>query len=79
MGPEALSFSEVTDRIGSAIGKRLMFQPISDEEARRRYSAVSGQKLKLRLTPRYGERFATDAWTVLQTLSSAFSGGSLSG
>ncbi len=41
-GPEALSFSEVTARIGAALGKTLKFIPISDEEARRRYSAVSG-------------------------------------
>jgi len=41
-GPEALSFSEVTARIGAAIGKSLRFIPISDEEARQRYSAVSG-------------------------------------
>jgi (4-alkanoyl-5-oxo-2,5-dihydrofuran-3-yl)methyl phosphate reductase len=41
-GPEALSFAEVTARIGSAIPKRLTFQPISDEEARQRYSAISG-------------------------------------
>jgi (4-alkanoyl-5-oxo-2,5-dihydrofuran-3-yl)methyl phosphate reductase len=41
-GPEALSFSDVTARIGAAIGKPLEFIPISDEEARRRYSAVSG-------------------------------------
>lgn len=40
-GPTALTFAEVTDQIGSAIGKRLTFQPISDEEARQRYSAVS--------------------------------------
>jgi uncharacterized protein YbjT (DUF2867 family) len=37
-GPEALSFGEVTARIGAVIGRRLMFQPISDEEARQRYS-----------------------------------------
>jgi uncharacterized protein YbjT (DUF2867 family) len=41
-GPEALSFAEVTARIGSAIQKQLTFQPISDEEARQRYSAISG-------------------------------------
>jgi uncharacterized protein YbjT (DUF2867 family) len=41
-GPEALSFAEVTARIGSAIRKQLTFQPISDEEARERYSAISG-------------------------------------
>ena len=41
-GPAALSFAEVTDIIGTAIGKRLAFQPISDEEARERYSVISG-------------------------------------
>lgn len=40
-GPAALTFAEVADQIGSAIGKRLTFQSISDEEARQRYSAVS--------------------------------------
>jgi uncharacterized protein YbjT (DUF2867 family) len=40
-GPESLSFAEATDKIGSAIGKRLTFEPISDEEARRRYAARS--------------------------------------
>ncbi len=39
-GPEALSFAEVTAKIGSVIGKRLTFQPISDDEARQRYSAT---------------------------------------
>jgi uncharacterized protein YbjT (DUF2867 family) len=38
-GPEALSFREVTEKIGAAIGKQLRFQPISDEEAGRRFSA----------------------------------------
>jgi uncharacterized protein YbjT (DUF2867 family) len=37
-GPEALSFAEVTARIGAVIGKALTFQPISDAEARERYS-----------------------------------------
>ena len=37
-GPEALSFSDVTARIGAVIGRRLTFQPISDAEARQRYS-----------------------------------------
>ena len=40
-GPEALSFAEATSKIGTAIGKRLSFQPISDEEAHQRYSARS--------------------------------------
>jgi uncharacterized protein YbjT (DUF2867 family) len=41
-GPEALTFAEATAKIASAIGKKLTFQPISDDEARQRYSAVSG-------------------------------------
>lgn len=38
-GPEALTFPEATAKIGAAIGKRLTFQPISDEEARERFAA----------------------------------------
>jgi uncharacterized protein YbjT (DUF2867 family) len=41
-GPVALSFPEVTAAIGAAIGKQLTFQPISDDEARGRYSKISG-------------------------------------
>lgn len=41
-GPEALSFAETTERIGAAIGKRLRFEAISDEEAGQRYTARSG-------------------------------------
>ncbi len=41
-GPEALTFAEATAVIASAIGKGLTFQPISDDEARQRYSAISG-------------------------------------
>jgi uncharacterized protein YbjT (DUF2867 family) len=40
-GPEALSFAEITARIGAAIGRPLTFQPISDEEARQRYLRIS--------------------------------------
>ncbi|HXP07874.1 MAG TPA: SDR family oxidoreductase, partial [Acidobacteriaceae bacterium] len=39
-GPEALSFSEVAIKLGTAIGSPLRYQPISDEEARRRYGAT---------------------------------------
>jgi (4-alkanoyl-5-oxo-2,5-dihydrofuran-3-yl)methyl phosphate reductase len=39
-GPEAVSFAEVAQRIGAAIGKAIRFEPISDEEARQRYSAT---------------------------------------
>jgi uncharacterized protein YbjT (DUF2867 family) len=41
-GPAAISFAEAAATIGSAIGKRLTFQSISDEEARQRYSPFSG-------------------------------------
>ena len=41
-GPEALSFAKVTARIGAVTGRALTFQPISDEEARQRYSRISG-------------------------------------
>ena len=40
-GPEALNFAEVAASIGAATGKSLTFQPLSDEEARQRYSMVS--------------------------------------
>lgn len=39
-GPEALSFAEVTAKISTVIGKPLIFQPISDEEARKQYAAT---------------------------------------
>jgi uncharacterized protein YbjT (DUF2867 family) len=38
-GPEAVSFGEATGKIAAAIGKRLRFEPLSDEEARERYRA----------------------------------------
>jgi (4-alkanoyl-5-oxo-2,5-dihydrofuran-3-yl)methyl phosphate reductase len=41
-GPEAVSFAEVAERIGAAIGKKLKFQPISDDEARQKYHAATG-------------------------------------
>jgi uncharacterized protein YbjT (DUF2867 family) len=40
-GPEAFTFAEVTSKIAAAIGRPLTFQPISDEEAGKRYSRVS--------------------------------------
>jgi uncharacterized protein YbjT (DUF2867 family) len=39
-GPATLSFEEITQKIGSAIGRSLKYQPISDEEAGRRFSAT---------------------------------------
>jgi uncharacterized protein YbjT (DUF2867 family) len=38
-GPEALSYAEMTTKIGAAIGKTLRFEPISDEEARQQQIA----------------------------------------
>jgi uncharacterized protein YbjT (DUF2867 family) len=43
-GPESLTFGEATEIIGEAIGKRLSYQVISDEEARERYSQLSGSR-----------------------------------
>jgi uncharacterized protein YbjT (DUF2867 family) len=41
-GPESLTFGEATSIIAEAIGVPLAFRAISDEEARERYSRVSG-------------------------------------
>lgn len=41
-GPESLTIREATAIISKAIGKPLSYQVISDEEARERYSEVSG-------------------------------------
>lgn len=41
-GPEPVTFAEVTQRIAAVIGKPLTYQPISDDEARKRYSAATG-------------------------------------
>lgn len=43
-GPEPLTFAQITARIGTTIGKQLRFEPISDEEARQRYSVISGSE-----------------------------------
>jgi uncharacterized protein YbjT (DUF2867 family) len=37
-GPEALTFAEIAEKIGAAIGKIIRFEPISDEEAARRFA-----------------------------------------
>jgi uncharacterized protein YbjT (DUF2867 family) len=41
-GPDSLTFGEATATIAKAIGESLNYQAISDEEARQRYSKVSG-------------------------------------
>ena len=41
-GPRALTLGEATTAIGTAIGRDLKYQPISDEEAGQRYSRFSG-------------------------------------
>jgi uncharacterized protein YbjT (DUF2867 family) len=43
-GPESLNWTEVTERISKAVGKPLHYQFISDEEARERYSKISGSE-----------------------------------
>jgi uncharacterized protein YbjT (DUF2867 family) len=43
-GPESLTFREVTAIISEAIGRPLLYQVISDEEARERYSRISGSQ-----------------------------------
>jgi (4-alkanoyl-5-oxo-2,5-dihydrofuran-3-yl)methyl phosphate reductase len=43
-GPEALNYAEVTAKIGAAIGRRLTFRPISDDEARQRYGATGASE-----------------------------------
>lgn len=45
-GPQALSYAEVTEILGTAIGRRLTFQPISDEEARQRYAATGAASVE---------------------------------
>jgi uncharacterized protein YbjT (DUF2867 family) len=41
-GPDSLTFGEVTAAIAKAIGESLKYHAISDEEARQRYSKVTG-------------------------------------
>jgi (4-alkanoyl-5-oxo-2,5-dihydrofuran-3-yl)methyl phosphate reductase len=41
-GSESLTFAEATATIAKVIGEPLTFQPISDDEARERYSRISG-------------------------------------
>lgn len=43
-GPESLTFGQVTAIISEAIGRPLSYQVISDEEARERYSRISGSQ-----------------------------------
>jgi uncharacterized protein YbjT (DUF2867 family) len=43
-GPESLPFREVTAIISEATGRPLSYQVISDEEARERYSRISGSQ-----------------------------------
>jgi uncharacterized protein YbjT (DUF2867 family) len=43
-GPESLTFGEVTAIISEAVARPLSYQVISDEEARERYSRISGSQ-----------------------------------
>lgn len=41
-GPRSLTFGDATNIIARAVGKTLVYEPISDEEAGERYSRMSG-------------------------------------
>jgi len=43
-GPQSLTFGEATQMIAEAIGKALVFEAISDDQARECYSRVSGSE-----------------------------------
>jgi uncharacterized protein YbjT (DUF2867 family) len=45
-GPQALTFAEATAAISAALERPLVYQPISDEEARQRYAATA-HRLKM--------------------------------
>lgn len=45
-GPKAFSYAEMTERIGSAIRRRLKFKSISDEKARERLVAIGVPKIE---------------------------------
>jgi (4-alkanoyl-5-oxo-2,5-dihydrofuran-3-yl)methyl phosphate reductase len=38
-GPETLSFADMTAKVGAVIGRELCFQPVSDDDERRRQAA----------------------------------------
>jgi (4-alkanoyl-5-oxo-2,5-dihydrofuran-3-yl)methyl phosphate reductase len=38
-GPEALSFADMTAKVGAVIGRRLRFEPLSDDQERQQQSA----------------------------------------
>jgi len=42
-GPEPLSYSEMTAKIGQVIGRRLRFEPIAEKESRKQLSAAGEQ------------------------------------
>jgi len=43
-GPEALTFAEITTKIGAAIGRRLAYESISDKEAGQRFRATGASE-----------------------------------
>ena len=45
-GPEAVTFAEAAEKIGAAIGRRVRFEAISDQEAGRRFAA-SGEPVEV--------------------------------
>ncbi|HEY6489405.1 MAG: hypothetical protein WCC26_21770 [Terracidiphilus sp.] len=43
-GPEALTFGEIAERLGKAIGKNLAYEELSDVEAGRRFRATGASE-----------------------------------
>ena len=43
-GPEALTYAEIAEKIGTAIGKNVTYQQISDDEAQARYAATGASE-----------------------------------
>jgi len=46
-GPQALTFAEITERIATKIGRRLRYEPIGDEEARRRFRTTGASEAEV--------------------------------
>jgi len=46
-GPEALTFAEITERIAAQIGRPLRYEPISDEEAGRRFRMTGASEAEV--------------------------------
>ncbi len=72
-GPEALSFAEVTEKIGIAIGKQLTFNRSTTKKRASDICESADQQKKRRLMFRYGVPFAKAVWGLSPTMSNAVS------